>query len=225
MKKLNQNLLNNFKNPPIFLSLNFIKNSSHDARTFTKSSLTAFAGSWLLPSINPIFNSKNIEDLIIGHASHRYKIDLTWGALNADFHPVNDCHEIIKTTIDGKIVMTLPSPQTSGKYATADEYIPTETAVAPNGDIYVATATAYSIFCITISAANCLIFLVAKTVRIIACMAHKKAKPTHADFAFLRYLGQNNTINALQIGTQSPISPSTSYYSTLLLLSRQCLYI
>jgi hypothetical protein len=169
-------------------------------RTFTKSTLTSLSGTILIPAI-PNFNTKNIENLIIGHNTHRYKIDSTWGALNADFYPVNDCHEmvqdsqgrivlltnhtqnniiiydkkgnlqevwgtefpgahgltlnveggedflyiadnnrheIIKTTIDGKIVMTLPYPKESGKYVNADEYIPTETAIAPNGDIYVA---------------------------------------------------------------------------------------
>lgn len=139
-------------------------------------------------------------DLVIGHNSHQYKIDLNWGALNADHYPVQDCHEmvqdskgrivlltnhtknnviiydkagklievwgtdypgahgltlnveggedflyiadnkrheIIKTTIDGKVVMTIPYPKESGKYASADQYVPTETAIADNGDIYV----------------------------------------------------------------------------------------
>ncbi len=141
------------------------------------------------------------KDFIIGHGSHRYKIDLNWGALNANFYPVNDCHEmvqdtrgriilltndtknnviiydksgklievwgtdypgahgltlniengedflyicdnnrheVIKTTIDGQVVMTLPWPKESGHYEKAEQYIPTETAIAPNGDIYVA---------------------------------------------------------------------------------------
>jgi hypothetical protein len=34
--------------------------------------------------------------------------------------------------------MTLKYPQETGAYASADEYKPTETAIAPNGDIYVA---------------------------------------------------------------------------------------
>lgn len=143
----------------------------------------------------------NFEDLIIGHNSHRYKIDLNWGALNSHYYPVNDCHEmvqdskgriilltnetknnvivydksgkllevwgteypgahgltlsvengedflyiadnnrheIIKTTIDGKEVMVLPYPKETGKYEKAAQYVPTETAIAENGDIYVA---------------------------------------------------------------------------------------
>ena len=141
------------------------------------------------------------RELIIGHNSHRYRIDLNWGALNAQYYPVNDCHEmvqdskgrillltnhtrnnvivydksgrllevwgteypgahgltlnrengedflyisdnsrheVIKTTIDGKVVLVLPWPAESGKYERADQYIPTETAIAPNGDIFVA---------------------------------------------------------------------------------------
>lgn len=140
------------------------------------------------------------RDLVIGHNSHRYKVDLNWGALNSSYYPVNDCHEmvqdskgriilltnhtknnvivydksgkllevwgtefpgahgltlsveggedflyiadntrreVIKTTIDGKLVMVLPYPKESGLYESSEQYIPTETAVAANGDIYV----------------------------------------------------------------------------------------
>ncbi len=146
-------------------------------------------------------NIKILKDLIVGHNSHKYKVDLNWGALNSDFYPVNDCHEmvqdskgrillltnhthnnvivydkkgklievwgteypgahgltlsnengedflyiadnsrheVIKTTIDGQELMTLGYPKESGKYEKAEQYIPTETAIAPNGDIYVA---------------------------------------------------------------------------------------
>lgn len=147
------------------------------------------------------FPKNEYRDLIIGHNSHRYKIDMQWGALDSKLYPVNDCHEmvqdskgriilltnhtknnviiydksgklievwgtdfpgahgltlhvengedflyiadntrheIIKTTIDGKIVMTLPFPKQIKQYEKAEEYIPTETAITPNGDIYVA---------------------------------------------------------------------------------------
>jgi sugar lactone lactonase YvrE len=49
----------------------------------------------------------------------------------------NNRHQIIKTTIDGKVVMTLNYPKETGKYESAEQFIPTEVAVAPNGDIYV----------------------------------------------------------------------------------------
>lgn len=149
----------------------------------------------------PLLSGKSAKDLIIGHGSHQYKVDLHWGALNANFYPVKDCHEmvidrkgriylltnhiqnnvliydssgqllktwgttypgahgltivdeggeeflyiadndrheIIKTTLDGREIMVLPFPKESGKYEEAGQYVPTETAIADNGDIYVA---------------------------------------------------------------------------------------
>jgi len=50
----------------------------------------------------------------------------------------NTRHQVIKTTIDGRVLMTLDYPKETGMYAKMEEYIPTETAIAPNGDIYVA---------------------------------------------------------------------------------------
>ena len=50
----------------------------------------------------------------------------------------NNRHQVIKTTIDGKVLMTLDYPKETGQYTKAEEYVPTETAIAPNGDIYVA---------------------------------------------------------------------------------------
>lgn len=49
----------------------------------------------------------------------------------------NNRHQVIKTTLDGKVLMTLDYPKETGQYSKADEYVPTETAIAPNGDIYV----------------------------------------------------------------------------------------
>lgn len=148
-----------------------------------------------------LFNKKEWQDVIIGHNSHRYKIDMNWGALNSQEYPVNDCHEmvqnskgrivlltnhvknnviiydkkgnlqevwgtefpgahgltlnveggedflyiadnnrheIIKTTITGTIVQVFPFPKETGKYENANQYVPTETAIASNGDLYVA---------------------------------------------------------------------------------------
>ena len=50
----------------------------------------------------------------------------------------NNRHQVIKTTLDGKVLMTLNYPKETGEYTKEDEYVPTETAIAPNGDIYVA---------------------------------------------------------------------------------------
>lgn len=149
----------------------------------------------------PFIRQRSGAELVIGHHSHRYKIDVNWGALNPHFFPVNDCHEmvmdsqgrlllltnetknniiiydksgkvlttwgnnypgahgltlqneggedfcyitdterhqVIKTTIDGREVMVLDFPIESERYQKKEEYVPTETTIAPNGDIYVA---------------------------------------------------------------------------------------
>jgi len=45
---------------------------------------------------------------------------------------------VVKTSLDGRIEMELPHASACGAYKATDVYSPTETAVAPNGDIYVA---------------------------------------------------------------------------------------
>ena len=51
--------------------------------------------------------------------------------------------------------MVLPYPKESGKYESADQYIPTETAIAENGDIYVADGYGIRILCITMLKETC----------------------------------------------------------------------
>ncbi len=147
------------------------------------------------------FSFPSSKDLIIGHHSHRYKVDTKWGDLDPKKHPIKDAHEmvqskdgalylltnhtqnnvlvydtagrlinswgkeypgahgltiseeggteylyltdyerheVIKTTLEGRVVMTLPCPLDSEQYESPEAYKPTETAIAPNGDIYVA---------------------------------------------------------------------------------------
>ena len=50
----------------------------------------------------------------------------------------NNLHQVIKTTIDGRVLLKLDYPKETGEYTKAEEYVPTETAIAANGDIYVA---------------------------------------------------------------------------------------
>jgi len=52
----------------------------------------------------------------------------------ADF----DLGKVFKTTIDGKKVLTINHPAHIGVYEKSDSFKPTETAIGPNGDIYVA---------------------------------------------------------------------------------------
>ncbi|GAB3247924.1 peptidylglycine monooxygenase-like protein [Larkinella harenae] len=51
----------------------------------------------------------------------------------------NNRHQVIKTDLKGKVLMTLDYPKETGKYAYPTQFTPTETAINPaNGDIYVA---------------------------------------------------------------------------------------
>ena len=46
--------------------------------------------------------------------------------------------QVVKYTLDGQLVWTLPWPEESGKYQDAKQYKPTAVTVAPDGSIYVA---------------------------------------------------------------------------------------
>ncbi|PWJ57997.1 hypothetical protein CLV98_105177 [Dyadobacter jejuensis] len=46
--------------------------------------------------------------------------------------------QVVKTTVDGRLRFTLGHPRTIGIYKDDEPFMPTETALAPNGDIYVA---------------------------------------------------------------------------------------
>ena len=48
-----------------------------------------------------------------------------------------DRHQVFKTTLDGKVLMTLNAPFESGAFLRAEQYKPTDVIVAPNGDFYV----------------------------------------------------------------------------------------
>ncbi|GEP88693.1 hypothetical protein SAMN05660909_01163 [Chitinophaga terrae (ex Kim and Jung 2007)] len=47
-------------------------------------------------------------------------------------------HQVYKTTMDGKVLLTIDYPAESGVYKKKEEFVPTETTIAPNGDIFVA---------------------------------------------------------------------------------------
>ncbi|NHF60987.1 twin-arginine translocation signal domain-containing protein [Flavobacteriaceae bacterium TP-CH-4] len=49
-----------------------------------------------------------------------------------------DTHKVWKTTLDGQIIMTLERPKEVAGYTSDDQFKPTETAILPNGDFYVA---------------------------------------------------------------------------------------
>lgn len=49
----------------------------------------------------------------------------------------NNRHQVIKTTINGTVLLTIDYPKETGAYTKAEEFVPTETAIAANGDIYI----------------------------------------------------------------------------------------
>ncbi|MBN4046717.1 hypothetical protein JYT90_00180 [bacterium AH-315-P07] len=51
---------------------------------------------------------------------------------------VTNQHFVAKTTLDGEVIFKLDYPKESGLYASAEEYVPTNIAISPNGDFYVA---------------------------------------------------------------------------------------
>ncbi|MGB5556322.1 MAG: 6-bladed beta-propeller [Flavobacteriaceae bacterium] len=49
-----------------------------------------------------------------------------------------ETHKVTKTTLKGQVIMTLERPKEVDGYDSDDQFLPTETAIMPNGDIYVA---------------------------------------------------------------------------------------
>ena len=47
-------------------------------------------------------------------------------------------HQVYKTTMDGRILLTIDVPLETGVYTKAEEFTPTETAIDSNGDIFIA---------------------------------------------------------------------------------------
>ena len=170
-------------------------------RSFLKKSGLVTGGLLSMPFYSNAYHLDANKEVIIGHNSHRYKVDMNWGNLDPALYPVKDCHEmvqdakgrivlltnhtknnviiydkggnlletwgteypgahgltlshengsdflfitdyerhqVIKTTIDGKVVMTVDYPKESGKYERKEDFKPTETAVLANDEFYVA---------------------------------------------------------------------------------------
>lgn len=138
---------------------------------------------------------------IIGHGSHKYKVQQGWGNLDSSKFPINNCHEmvqdskgrllmigdevknnilvydrsgklldswgheypgghgltlwnangeeflfisdpnlgkVVKTDMQGKVLLTIEHPSKVGAYEEKMPFKPTETAIGPDGTIYVA---------------------------------------------------------------------------------------
>ncbi|NLR80390.1 twin-arginine translocation signal domain-containing protein [Chitinophaga eiseniae] len=63
--------------------------------------------------------------------------DCGW-ALDRTGNGYGQSGQVLKTTLDGKLIFAIGHPRTIGIYKDDEPFKPTETAVAPNGDIYVA---------------------------------------------------------------------------------------
>ncbi len=62
-----------------------------------------------------------------------------WKEGGEDFLFISDtAGAVIKTTTDGKELLRIEHPSKEGAYKEDDRFVPTETAIGPNGDIYVA---------------------------------------------------------------------------------------
>ena len=47
-------------------------------------------------------------------------------------------HQVYKTTMDGKVLLTIDAPLDAGIYSKIEEFVPTETVIDSNGDIFIA---------------------------------------------------------------------------------------
>jgi peptidylamidoglycolate lyase len=149
---------------------------------------------------NILTASKTAEPVIIvGHGTHRYRVEKNWSKADHAELPLENCHEmiqttdgrlflvtdhpknniliyktdgtlldhwtlgsknahgltlnregdsdflyitmtngrVVKTTLDGEVLLDLESPHKTHVYPAGLPYAPTETAIGPNGDIYV----------------------------------------------------------------------------------------
>ncbi|MBX3242354.1 MAG: 6-bladed beta-propeller [Chitinophagaceae bacterium] len=50
----------------------------------------------------------------------------------------NNRHQVYKTTLDGKILLTIDYPKETGVYEKAEAFVPTETTILDNGEFYIA---------------------------------------------------------------------------------------
>jgi hypothetical protein len=149
---------------------------------------------------NILTASKTAEQaVIVGHGTHRYRVEKNWSKADHAKFPLENCHEmiqatdgrlflltdhprnnilifhtdgtlrdhwtlgsktahgltlnregdadylyltltegrVVKTTLDGKILLELEHPHKTNAYPASLPYSPTETAIGPHGDIYV----------------------------------------------------------------------------------------
>jgi len=77
------------------------------------------------------WSAEGIEDHAHGLALHKEQ--------DGEYLYITDCGlgTVVKTTLEGEVVLRLAQPDLPGIYSDEKKYKPTDAAVAPNGDIYV----------------------------------------------------------------------------------------
>lgn len=73
-------------------------------RKFLTQSSCLSLGIMAVPAYSNAFSVAASKDIIIGHNSHQYKVNMNWGNLNPLRTPVKDCHEIVQDS-KGRIVL------------------------------------------------------------------------------------------------------------------------
>ena len=177
-----------------------MKNIDPSRRSFLKTTALTATAMTFKPFY--ILNAKpKSNGEIIGHGTHKYKVQLGWGNLDSSKFPINNCHEmvqdskgrlimvgdeiknnilvydrsgklldswgheypgghgltlwnangeeflficdpnlgkVVKTDMQGKVLLTIEHPSKIGVYEEKMPFKPTETAIGPDGTIYVA---------------------------------------------------------------------------------------
>ncbi|MEM1326541.1 MAG: 6-bladed beta-propeller [Bacteroidota bacterium] len=72
-----------------------------------------------------------------GEEDFLYLTDAGW-YVNRRGETVRQNGRVTKTDLDGNVIFDIAHPQTVGAYEPTDYFCPTEVAIAPNGDIYIA---------------------------------------------------------------------------------------
>ena len=70
----------------------------------TRRNALKLTGSSLLALGFPSVSSGSQDEIIIGHGTHKYKVNMGWGLLDAEKNPVNNCHEMVEDA-QGRIFM------------------------------------------------------------------------------------------------------------------------
>ncbi|MEC3907189.1 6-bladed beta-propeller [Tamlana sp. 2201CG12-4] len=73
-------------------------------RKFLKQSSCLTMGMLTYPVFSTAFSFNSVNDVIIGHNTHKYKVNMNWGNLNPLYTPVKDCHEMVQDS-KGRIVL------------------------------------------------------------------------------------------------------------------------